>query len=210
MLETRIDIKKTALLVIDMQNDLIKATEEPFKGVARMVESKGAISNTARVIAAARKARMPVIFIGHVHRKDNADVFATTTDFMLQGLVPPAREAMIEGTAGAQIVDELKPASGEHVVWKRRSNAFYGSDLELMLRGRGVDTVILTGAVTNGCVANTARGAQERNFHVVVLSDCCVAMMPEDDAYFMTKVFPAAGRVRTSGEMAAAISGARA
>ena len=85
---------------------------------------------------------MPIIFIGHIHRKDNADVFVTTTDFMLQGLVPPAREAMIEGTPGARIVDELKPAAGEHVIWKRRSNAFYGSDLELMLRTRGIDTVI--------------------------------------------------------------------
>jgi len=208
MLETKIDKKKTALLVIDMQNDLIKAREEPFNGVAKMVASKGAIGNTARVIAAARKAGMPVLYAGHVHRKDNADVFVTTTDFMLQGLVPPPREAMVEGTAGAQIVDELKPAPGEHVIWKRRSNAFYGSDLELVLRGLGVDTVILTGVVTNGCIANTARGAQERNFHVIILGDCCATMMPEDDEYFMTKVFPAAGRVRTSGEMVAVISGA--
>ena len=206
MLETKINIKKTALLVIDMQNDLIKAKEEPFNAVTKMVESKGVIRNTAKVIAAARQVGMPIIFIGHVHRKDNADVFPTITDLMLQGLVPPLREAMVEGTSGAYFVDELKPLPADHVVWKRRSNAFYNSDLELMLRRQGIDTVIITGVVTNGCVANTVRGAQERDLHVIVLSDCCAAMMPEDDDYFIKKVFPRAGRVRTSDEIIAAMA----
>jgi len=206
MLETKVDVKKTALLVIDVQNDLVKASEEPFNGVSKMAESKGMIGNIARVIAAAKKAGMPVIYIGHVHRGDNADVVPTITDFMLQGLVPPPRAAMIEGTAGAQFVDEIKPADGDHIIWKRRSNAFYNSDLELMLRSRGVDTVILTGAVTNGCVANTARGARERDLHVIILSDCIACMMPEDDDYFVKKVFPGAGRVRTAEEIVSVIN----
>jgi nicotinamidase-related amidase len=205
MLETKIDVKKTAVLVIDMQNDLIKAKEEPFNGVTKMVESKGVISNTAKVIAAARRAGMPIIFMGHVHRKDNADVFRPITDLMLQGLAPVLREVMVEGTPGAYFVDELKPLPEDHIIWKRRSNAFYNSDLELMLRRRGIDTVIITGVVTNGCVANTVRGAQERDLNVIVLSDCCAAMMPEDDEYFCRNVFPRAGRVRTSDEMVTAI-----
>jgi nicotinamidase-related amidase len=210
MLETKINVKKTALLVIDMQNDLIKVKEEPFSTVAKMVKSKGVISNTAKVIAVARQARIPIIFIGHVHRKDNADAFPTITDLMLQGLAPPPREALIEGTPGAYFVDELKPLPGDHIVWKRRSNAFYNSDLELMLRRRGIDTVIVTGVVTNGCVANTVRGAQERDLHVIVLSDCCAAMMPEDDEYFIKNAFPRAGRVRTSDEIITVIYGANA
>ena len=121
MLETKIDIEKTVLLIIDMQNDLIKVEEEPFSGVTNMVRSKGAISNTARVIAAARQAGMPVIYTNHVHRKDNADVVPTITDLMLQGLASSPREAMVEGTPGVQVVDELKPAPGDHVIWKRLS-----------------------------------------------------------------------------------------
>ena len=199
-----------ALLVIDMQNDLIKVKEEPFNAVTKMAESKGIINNTAKVIAAARKAGMPVIFACHVHRKDNADVVPTITDLMLQGQVTPPRAAMIEGTPGAEVVDELKPASGEHVIWKRRSNAFYNSDLELMLRSREIDTVILTGAVTNGCIANTARGARERDLHVIILSDCVATMMPEDDEYFIKKVFPSAGRVRTADEIVSVLTEAGA
>ena len=201
MLETKIDVKKTALLIIDVQNDLVKAKEEPFNGVSKMAESKGMIGNIARVISTARKVGMPVIYIGHVHREDNADVVATITDLMLQGMVPPPRIAMVEGTPGARFVDEIKPTPKDHIIWKRRSNAFHNSDLELMLRSRGIDTVILSGAVTNGCVANTARGARERDLHVIVLSDCIACMMPEDDEYFVRKVFPGAGRVRTADEI---------
>jgi len=134
MLETQIDIKKTALVVIDMQNDLVKAEEEPFNGVTKMVKSKGVISNIAKVIVAARRVAMPIIFTNHIHRKDGADVVPTITDLMLHGLAPPSREAMVEGTPGANIVDELKPAPEDHVIWKLRSNSFYSSTLELMLR----------------------------------------------------------------------------
>ena len=90
------------------------------------------------MIAAVRKVGMPVVFIGHVIRKDYADVVPTVTDEMLQGLAPPPRVALIDGTPGADIVDELRPAPGDHVIYKRRSNAFYNTDLELMLRSLGM------------------------------------------------------------------------
>jgi nicotinamidase-related amidase len=201
MLETKIDTGKTAVLAIDMQNDLIKVSEEPFNAVSQMVQAKGMIANTAKVISEARRLGMPVIYAGHIHRNDNADMKPTITDVMLQGMTPPARVAMVEGTAGAQIVDEIKPEPDDHVIWKRRSNAFYCTDLELMLRARGIDTVIIVGAVTNGCVANTIRGARERDLHIIVLSDCVATMRPEDDEYFVTQVFPREGRVRTSEEI---------
>lgn len=201
MLETKIDTGKTAVLVIDMQNDLIKVPEEPFNAVTKMAQAKGMIANTGKVISEARRLGMPIIYVGHIHRQDNADAKPTITDLMLQGLTPPAREAMVEGAAGAQIVDEIKPGPGDHVIWKRRSNAFYCTDLELILRARAIDTVIIVGAVTNGCVANTIRGARERDLHVIVLSDCVATMRPEDDEYFVEQVFPREGRVRTSDEI---------
>jgi nicotinamidase-related amidase len=207
MLETRIDAGKTALLLIDMQSDILKADVEPYSQVTGMVEAKGVIGNTARVLAAARKAGMPLIFTNHIHRRDNIDQVPTITDVMLQGEVaPPTKERLVEGIPGAQVIDELKPSPGEHVIWKRRSNAFYNSDLELMLRCQGIDTVILVGAVTDGCVVNTARGARERDLHVIVLSDCCACRGWEDDDYLMKNAFPKMGRVRTADEMIAAIS----
>lgn len=205
MLETQIDVKKTALLLIDVQNDLLKAKQAPYSDVAKMVQSKGVIGNITKVVVAARQVGMPVMFIAHIYRRDNADVVPTITDMMLQGLAPPPMERMIEGTLGAQFVDELKPAPGDYVIHKHRSNAFYNSDLELLLRSRRIDTVVITGAVTDGCVANTVRGARERDLHVIVLSDCCACIMLKDDEYFIRKVFPKVGRVRTSDEIIAAM-----
>ena len=201
MLETKIDTKKTALLVIDMQNDLVKNKKEPFNAITKMVEAKGAIGNTARVVAAARRVGMPIIYTNHVHRKDSADIVPTITDLMLQGLTPQYEGFNIEGTSGTDVVDELKPVPGDHIIFKRRGNAFYNTDLELMLRSRGINTVILAGVVTNGCIAAAVQGARERDFHVIVLSNCCATMMPEDDDYFLTNIFPRSGRVRTSDEI---------
>lgn len=109
-----------------------------------------------------------------------------------------------------EIVDELKPAPEDRVIWKPRSNSFYSSTLELMLRSRGVDTVILTGAVVDSCIQNTARGARERDSHFIVLSDCCAASSPEFDDFYLVKIFPKEGRVRTSDEMIATIAEAAA
>jgi nicotinamidase-related amidase len=207
VLETRINIKKTALLIIDMQNDVIKATDEPYSNLVKMVREKGVIRNTARVLEAMRRLKLPVIFIGHVHRKDRADFVSLVSDLILEGKAGPVREVNVEGTSGAQIVDELKPMPGEYIIWKRRSNAFYCTDLELVLRARGIDTVVLGGIATDVCVANTARGAQERDIRVIILSDCVAAMMPEDDEYFLKRVFPALGRVRTSDEIISVLGG---
>jgi len=210
MLETKLDTNKTALLLVDMQNDLIKSKGSSIE-TTKMAEAKGLIDNTARVVAAARRARIPVIYSNHVHRKDNADSVATITDFMLQEEgTSTYGDEFVEGTPGADVVDELKPAPGDHVINKRRSSAFYNSDLELMLRSQGIDTVIITGAVTDGCIANTVRAARERDLDVIVLSDCCACDAPEDDEYFMTKVFPRSGRVRTSDEIVTVISEAGA
>jgi nicotinamidase-related amidase len=207
VLETRINIKKTALLIIDVQNDVIKATDEPYSNLVKMVRAKGVIGNTARVLDAMRRLKLPVIFIGHVHRKDRADFVPLITDLILQGIAGPVREVNVEGTTGAQIVDELKPMPDEYIIWKRRSNAFYCTDLELVLRARGIDTVVLGGIATDVCVANTVRGAQERDIRVIILSDCVAAMMPEDDEYFIKRVFPALGRVRTSDEIISVLRG---
>lgn len=206
MLETKFDLKRAALLIIDMQNDLIRSEKEPFKNVTNMGKVKGIIHNTAKVAAAARKFGIPVVYACHVHKRDRSDVIPNLTDLMLQGIPFLPGDAVIEGTAGAQIVNELAPAPGEHVVWKRRANAFYNSDLELILRSRGIDTVIMGGVVTDGCVANTVRGARERDLHVIVLSDCCATMMPEDDDYYLKKVFPKIARVRTAEEITAVLS----
>ncbi len=212
MQETKIDNTKTALLIIDMQNEFItphvlkeESVVPTNKGLPELAKEKGIISNTAKVIAAARKVGMPIIFTKGVHRKDRADVFSTIRDDDSK-----QHRILIEGTLGFEVTDELKPAPEDFIICKYKSNAFYNTSLETILRSQGLDTVIISGVVTNGCVASTVRGAEERNFHVIVLSDCCAAATAEADEYFIRKAFPRVGRVRTSDEMVRAISRAGA
>jgi len=207
MLETKIDPRKTALLVIDMQNDLVKVEEEPFAELYKMVQSNRIIENMDKVIRAARKVEMPVVFLKHVLREDYRDVVPSITDVMLRGEAPPPRKAMIEGTPGAEVVDELKPAPGDYVIAKRRGNGFYNTELELILRSRGVDTLILGGVVTNGCILATVQGARERDFHTIVVNDCCAGTTQEGHDWPMQNLFSRSGRVRTSDEVVVALAG---
>ena len=81
-------------------------------------------------------------------------------------------EHCLEGTPGVEIIDELKPQPGDFVVPKRRYSGFYLTDLEILLRGISKSILIITGAATNVCVYATSLDAQQRDFRVVVVSDC--------------------------------------
>jgi nicotinamidase-related amidase len=78
----------------------------------------------------------------------------------------------VDGTHGHEIVDELAPESGELVVRKHRSSAFWGTDLELLLRSNGIKTVVIGGCTTEGCVESTARDAMFNDLYVVIAVDC--------------------------------------
>jgi len=112
----------------------MKEEKEPFNAVTKEAKRKGVIGNIAKVMAAAQQAGVPIIFGNHIHWKGSADGVLTITDWMLQGPHRPPREPYMEGTPGVEIVDELKPAPEDRVIWKPRSNSFYSSTLELMLR----------------------------------------------------------------------------
>ncbi len=216
MQETKIAITKTALLIVDMQNGLVNVNvlkDEPFdpinKVFTELIKEKGIISNIAKVITTARKEGMPIIFMKAIHRKDRADIFPSIrdNDWRLSPVIEDWRRyPVIEGTLGAEVTDELKPAPEDFIICKRKPNAFYNTELETILRSQELDTVIITGAITGGCVANTVRGAEERNFNIIVLSDCCAARTVEEDEYFMKKVFPREAQVRTSDEIIATMT----
>ena len=205
-METKFDPKRTAVLVIDMQNDLAKNDSGWFAPLGQMVKSNHVIDNFVKLVRGAREGGIPIIHVKTIRRKDGADVVARVTDFLLQGVVPKEMPPiLVEGTPGAAFIDELQPATEDYVVAKRRSSAFHNTDLDMLLRTRGVDTLIVGGLVTNGCVENTLRGAVERDFNVILLSDCCAAVVEQAHDYAVKNVFPGLGRVRTADEVLAAL-----
>jgi len=92
---------------------------------------------------------------------------------LFDDLHPPTanRDALVDGTPGVDIYPELAPAAGEHVIKKHRYSGFFGTDLDIILREWGVDTVIVSGTTTENCCHATAREAMFRNYRVVFLSD---------------------------------------
>lgn len=151
-----------ALLVIDMENDFVEAGA-PLE----FPEGRGIMANLQRVLAVARDGGVPVIYAAHVHRVDGTDLGPH------RDLYPPvaAGQALVDGSRGVEIYSEIAPRANEPVIKKHRYNSFFATDLEMVLRGHGVDTVVLTGMTTECCVLGTARGALERGFRSVVLSD---------------------------------------
>jgi nicotinamidase-related amidase len=124
----------------------------------------------ARLLDAARTVRVPVIYTQEVHRSGQVDCG-------LEAEQDPVH--CVEGTPGMDIIAELTPQPGDHVVVKRRFSAFLDTDLEILLRGLGVDTLLVTGLDTGWCVLWTAGDAFQRDHHVRVVEDCVACVYPE-------------------------------
>ena len=151
---------KVAVLVIDMLNDFVT-------GALKCERATRIIPNIKRLVETAREKGIPVIYTNDTH------LHAVDKEFQVW------KQHAVSGTWGAQVVDELKPAEKDYVIHKRRYSAFFATDLDLLLRELNVDTLILTGLVTNVCVQHTAADAFFRGYKVIVLRDCVEAVNEE-------------------------------
>ena len=166
----RVNKSRACLVVIDMQNEFLEERGAAFFHYATEI-----VPNVKRVLLASRKARIPVVFTGHVH-EDPATDGGLTADWWPE--VKKGR-SLRSGTRGVAIIDDLRPRKTERIVWKHRYSAFYNTDLEIVLRGLGVTDIIITGVMTNVCCETTARDAFARDFNVFFVADATAATEPE-------------------------------
>jgi biuret amidohydrolase len=172
-----------ALVIIDMQRDFL----EPGGFGAALGNDvsllRSAIGPTERVLRACREAGMMVVHTREGHRPDLSDLapakrvrgrFTTCI-----GDPGPMGRILVRGEAGHDIIPELGPAPGEPVVDKPGKGAFFATDLEAMLRGRGIAQLIVCGVTTEVCVNTTVREANDRGFDSLVLEDCTGSYFPE-------------------------------
>ena len=174
--EETVNPAHTALLVTDVQNDFCK--DEPRQAM---------IPQIARVLEAARRAGVMVVYIQNTVLPDGLS--DAPSDVMRRRKLGINTEVTIEGTWGQQIVDALKPGPKDPVVKKHRLSAFIGTTLDIMLRSKAIETVVVTGTATHGCVINTAYGAIAHNYYVVVVEDGVASWRKDlhDSALFLMR-----------------------
>ena len=178
-----VDLDKTAVLVIDMQND--------FGSKGGMFERAGidisviraVVPRVRSVLAAARAASLPIIYLKMAFKADMSDAGPVTAPNLVKHAPLRVGEAitapngtpsriLIRDTWNTEIIPELRPQPGDDVVYKSRFSGFYQTELDAVLRRRGVETLIVTGCTTSVCVESTVRDAMFRNYRCIVLEDC--------------------------------------
>jgi len=178
-----VELDHTALVIIDMQRDFLEPGgfgETLGNNVALL---KAAVPPLQATLAAARKAKMLVIHTREGHRPDLSDAPRHKVErgepSLRIGQPGPMGRILVRGEPGHDIIPELYPVPGEPVIDKPGKGAFYQTDLELMLKNREIDTLLVCGVTTEVCVNTTVREANDRGFRCVVLSDCCASYFPE-------------------------------
>ena len=130
----------------------------------------GTIPNVKRLADAFRAAARPVVYLAHVLKPDYSDA---AFPYWRVGIKPASgnRTPCVEGTWGAQIIDDLEPHEGEHLVVKKGFGGFSNTPLDTVLRNMGVTTCVVSGVTTCVCVSTTVRGGVEYNYRMIVVSD---------------------------------------
>ena len=199
----RLEPKRTALLVIDLQNAFMLEGME-----LEVPEARTIVPNVNRLAASARSAGATVVWVQiHLSRETGQN-----WPHFLDQLNGPARTArMLADLAAGSEGHALWPALDIHdsdlISGKCRFSAFIpgSSDLDTVLRDRGIDTIVVTGTLTNNCCESSARDAAMLNYRTVMVSDACAAVSDADHQSALLNIFRAYGDVMTTDEAIAAI-----
>ena len=177
------DRSHVALLCIDFQRDFVEpgGFGESLGNDVSLLRST--IEPTRRVLDAARRNGWVVVHTREGHRPDLSDLFPAKRDrgqpTLRIGDDGPMGRLLVRGSEGHDIVPELAPVPGEVVLDKPGKGSFYATDLETVLRARGITHLVVAGVTTEVCVQSTVREANDRGFECLVLADCTGSYFPE-------------------------------
>lgn len=163
----------TALVLIDLQNDVLSDDGWYAKSGVDISHMQRVIEPTKRMLDGARAKGVPVIWTTHgLHNEIDAGVFWDTRPFLHGG-------GFRVGSWGHGIYDEYEVLPEEWIVDKRRLSAFFNTELDTILKGLAVETLIISGVLTNQCVAGTTKDAMYRDYKAIMIEDCCGTTVPE-------------------------------
>jgi nicotinamidase-related amidase len=174
----KLERSRAALLLMDFQEGILAGQSETARA--------SLLDRTRTALEAARSAGLLVIYVSVRLRQGYADVSPRNK----RSAAARAAGRLEDGTTAVQITPLLAPLEGEPLVIKRRVGAFFGSDLEVVLRSHDIATLVLAGISTSGVVLTTVRTAADMDYDLVVLSDCCADPNPDLHGVLMDSVFP--------------------
>ncbi|MGG7098795.1 isochorismatase family protein [Clostridium sardiniense] len=187
MKDLNLDFKKTALVIIDLQEGIVK------------------MSNGYEVV---KKAKLLV----DLFRENNSFISFVNVDFLdgtdrLMPIIDEGKVMNIQPKGWSKLVKELEVREDDYRVTKRQWGAFFGTDLDIELRRRGVDTIVLCGISTNIGVESTAREAYSYGYNQIFVTDAMTAASKEEHECTIKYIFPRIGRIRTTDEFISEVKG---
>jgi ureidoacrylate peracid hydrolase len=193
-----IDPTTTAVVLIEYQNDFTSEGGALHGAVEGVMTATGMLARTRDVVAAARRAGATVMHVPITFHEGYNEISSHPYG-ILKGVVDG--NAFVKGTWGAAIVDELAPQEGDIVIeGKRGLDTFASTNLDFILRSKGITTIALGGFLTNCCVESTMRTGYENGYQVITLNDCVAATSLEEHANAITYDFPMFSRPMSSSE----------
>ena len=187
----------TGLILFDALHGYLHPSDP--KKVA-FLEERNILKNLQRLLAAARQAGLTTLYPSGAHAPDGSDTVErlTDTDMNLRPLTggdKPITPHIRKGSKDQEVAAELAPAPGDVLVPKHRWSSFFQTNLELQLRVRGIDTIVIAGGSTDVGIASTVFAARDMDLGIVVVRDACYSMRGDNNSFFMDRVFPRMGRV---------------
>ncbi len=199
-----LDPATTAVVLIEYQNEFTSEGGALHSAVSEVMDKTHMLANTAQVIEAARAAgatimHAPITFAPGYNELSNHPYG------ILKGVVDGS--AFVKGTWGAQIVDSLAPEEGDIVIeGKRGLDTFASTNLDFILRSKGIKTIILGGFLTNCCVESTMRTGYENGYQVITLTDCTAATSVAEHENAISYDYPMFSKPMTAAEVIAEFS----
>ena len=198
-----LDPKKTGLVFFDMLNVYFRGSSEENQRKMEPI-----VANCVKVREAALALGVPSFYPKADHREDGLDsaLIYSDTSYALEPWKDPeqgftaAYRNVHHGSWTSAVIDELEPGPGDYMIAKHRWSSFHQTHLQLSLRTRGIDTIVLFGGAIHIGIASTAYSARDLDFNIVVVRDACSG--PDDNLnLFMDRIFPIFTRVRTADEV---------
>jgi nicotinamidase-related amidase len=198
-----LDPAKTALILIEYQNEFTSDGGVLHPAVSAVMEKTGMLANTKALVDAARTAGVTIMHAPITFAPGYGELSHHPYG-ILKGVVDGS--AFVKGTWGAAIIDDLTPADGDIVIeGKRGLDTFASTNLDFILRSKGIDTIILGGFLTNCCVESTMRTGYEHGFRVLTLTDCTAATSVEEHDNAITYDYPMFSMPVASADVMAAL-----